>query len=189
MQQSYAKTKKGYANLWDTALVRPNFQQRARVVAEWLVKNKARYQPVADEIGCPWWFVAAIHQRESSGNFKTHLHNGDTLMKRTTHVPAGRPLDGKPPFTWTTSALDALRMKGLDKITSWEIPRCLFEWERYNGWGYFGGIASPYVWSFTTLYSAGKYIADHHFEPEAVDKQCGTAAMLKTLIEMGTVTT
>lgn len=186
--QTYAGTKKGYAHLWDLATLRPEREADTKAIAAKLNKNFGLYQPVAVEIGCPWWFIACIHQRESDCNFKTHLHNGDPLRRRTVQVPAGRPIAGEPPFTWQESALDALRMKGLDKVPSWEIPRCLFEWERYNGWGYFGRIASPYVWSFTTLYKAGKYVADHVYDEDAVDKQCGTAAMLKALVAAGLVT-
>lgn len=185
MKPTYDTTKKGYHNLWEAAQIRTKYRPATRTIVDKLLKNLAPYQAVAIEIGCPWWFVAIIHQRESDANFKTHLHNGDSLAARTVHVPAGRPLVGEPPFSWTDSALDALRMKGLDKVPSWETPRCLYEWERYNGWGYFGKISSPYVWSFTTLYDKGKYVADHEFDPGAVDKQCGAAAMLKMLVEMG----
>lgn len=188
--QSYAKTKNGYHNLWEAARVRPEHQDEIKLIIARLTKasSHAQYETVAKEIGCPWWFVAIIHQRESDCNFKTHLHNGDSLRRRTVHVPEGRPITGNPPFIWFESAIDALKMKGLDKVPSWEIPRCLYEWERYNGWGYFGRIASPYIWSFTTLYTSGKYIADHQYDEDAVDKQCGAAAMLKTLIETGAVT-
>lgn len=184
MKQSYEKTQKGYANLWEAAQIKPKHRAAARTIAEKLKKSLAQYQAVAVAIGCPWWFVAIIHQLESSGDFKTHLHNGDPLTARTKQVPAGRPKTGSPPFNWTESALDALMLKNLDKVPSWEIPRCLYEWERYNGWGYFGKINSPYVWSFTTLYDKGKYVADHVFDANAVSKQCGAAAILKTLIEI-----
>lgn len=185
MKQTYAALRKGYANLWEAAQVLPKQRAATKTIVDKLTKNLDQYQAVAAAIGCPWWFVAIIHSRESSGNFKTHLHNGDPLTKRTTHVPAGRPVAGSPPFTWVESALDALRMAAFDKVPSWEAARCLYEWERYNGWGYFGKINSPYVWSFTTLYDKGKYVADGVFDPETVDKQCGAAAMLKMLVETG----
>lgn len=188
MKQTYAATRKGYANLWEAAQIRPKHRAATKAIVERLAKNLSQYQNVAVAIGCPWWFVAIIHQMESGGDFKTHLHNGDPLAARTRQVPAGRPVAGFPPFTWTESALDALTMKQLEKVPSWETPRCLYEWERYNGWGYFGKINSPYVWSFTTLYDKGKYVADHVFDANAVSKQCGAAAMLKMLIEMGKTT-
>jgi len=32
---------------------------------------------------------------------------------------------------------------------------------------------SPYVWSGTDQYNRGKYIADGHYDPHAIDKQLG----------------
>jgi lysozyme family protein len=133
----------------------------------------------------PWWWVAITHNLESGANFKGHLHNGDPLTARTRQVPAGRPLTGTPPFTWEESARDALQLKGLFTQTDWNIARCLFEWERYNGFGYVARrINSPYVWSFTTLYDRGKYVADGKFDSMAVSGQCGAAATLKAMIEL-----
>jgi lysozyme family protein len=182
---TYEDMKRGYANLWAQARVRPEKQADARAIAARLARDWGRYDAVSRTIGCPWWWVAVVHQMESGARFSTHLHNGDPLTARTTHVPAGRPLGGNPPFTWETSALDALRMKALDKVPSWDITRCLYEWERYNGFGYIGKINSPYLWSYTNLEQPGKYIADHVWDPDAVSKQCGAAAILISLIEIG----
>ena len=49
------------------------------------------------------------------------------------------------------------------------------------------GIASrklrtPYLWSFSSLESKGRYVADGVFDPNAVSNQCGAATMLKALI-------
>ena len=70
----------------------------------------------------PWYVVGLIHTMESSGNFAAHLHNGDPLSARTTHVPAGRPKAGAPPFTWEESATDALTMQGFAKLEGLEHP-------------------------------------------------------------------
>lgn len=185
---NFSAASRGYANLWTLAKVRPERVAAAREIAGRLTRNRSRYGYVARPIGCPWWFVAIIHNLESGGDFRTHLHNGDPLMARTVHVPAGRPVHGEPPYSWEASAMDALTLKDLDKVPSWELPRCLYEWERYNGWGYLGKINSPYLWSFTTLYDRGKYIADHVFDPAVVSSQCGAAAILKALIDIGAVT-
>lgn len=182
---TFDKTRRGYTNLWETAFVKQGSKSTARSIANKLLTYQTIYRRVADIIGCPWWFIAIVHQMESNASFSKHLHNGDSLARRTVQVPAGRPKIGNPPFTWEESALDALRMKGLDKIDDWIIPRALYEWERYNGWGYFGKINSPYLWSYTNHYTAGKYIADHVYSSSAVSKQCGAAAILKTLVGMG----
>ncbi len=133
----------------------------------------------------PWYFIAALHNMESSLNFNRHLHNGDPLTKRTTHVPAGRPIGlGDPPYLFEDSAVDALRMKGLHKWGDWSIGGMLYQMERYNGWGYYkyhSEVNSPYLWSGTNLYTAGKYVSDGKFDINAVSKQIGCVALLKHL--------
>lgn len=182
----FSDVARGYQNLWNRATIRPEHRGDALAIARKLAANRARYEISS----VPWWWVAITHQLESSGNFKTHLHNGDPLTARTKRVPAGRPKTGEPPFTWEASALDALQLKDLDDIPAadWTIPRALWEFERYNGLGYFGrGVNSPYLWSYTTLYSRGKYVADGRYDANAVSQQCGAAAILKAMIEIGHV--
>lgn len=177
---TFEQTKNGYKNLWNSAVL--TRQASADAAADKIITYKKRYQHIESKTGVPWYMVGVLHNRESSLNFNTHLHNGDSLNYRTHHVPAGRPL-GPPPFTWEESAMDALTMKGLDKITSWPIERVLYECERYNGWGYFnnGYGNSPYIWAGTNHYSQGKYVADGRYDPTVVDKQLGCAAMLKSI--------
>ena len=51
--------------------------------------------------------------------------------------------------------------------------------EEYNGLGYaMRGVPSPYIWAATEQYRSGKYIADGHYDPDAVDHQLGCAALL-----------
>jgi Peptidase M15 len=119
---------------------------------------------------------------ESGLNFQTHLHNGDRLTGRTFRVPAGRPVRGSPPFHWVDSARDALDGHKLFDESDWSLPRALYRLEQFNGFGYRKfGIASPYLWSFSTIYSKGKFIADGVFNADAVSKQCGAATVLKFL--------
>lgn len=175
--------QRGYANLWAKAEIKPERLKAATAIAQKLAGNRERYEAVAAKIGCPWWFVAIIHQMESSADFTTHLHNGDPLSRRTTHAPRGRPAAGKPPFAWEESAIDALTMEGIANVPKWSVPRTLYQFEHYNGFGYFNhSTNSPYLWSFTTLYDKGKYTADGRFDPKAVSGQCGAAAILKAMI-------
>jgi len=181
----YEDSRQGYINLFAKMTVDPDKRGQAESIVARLLTNRSRYEVTARIIGCPWWFIAAIHNLESNANFATHLHNGDPLTARTVHEPAGRPAVGSPPFTWETSAVDALRLKGLDKITLWELPRCLYEWERYNGWGYIGRENSPYLWSWSSLSDEkGKYVADHVFDANAPTKQCGAAVILRVMMDM-----
>jgi|GEM_PF-891690 len=150
------------------------------------VAHRSRYEAVGDPLGIPWWFIAGIHLLESSYNFKTHLHNGDPLTARTFRVPSGRPKTGSPPFSWEVSARDALRHHELANLSDWSLPRALWRWERYNGWGYRSRLVpSPYLWSFSSIYEKGKYVGDGVFDRNAVSKQCGCATFLRYLFETG----
>jgi len=145
--------------------------------------NQYAYKNVADTTTVPWYVVAAIHYRESGLSYDHHLHNGDPLTERTVHVPAGRPIKGDPPFTWEESAIDALKMSWLSSNKNWEIGNMLALLERYNGLGYKKkGLPSPYVWSWTDAYHAGKYISDGTYNANVVDQQCGCALIIKYLI-------
>lgn len=172
-----------YKASFDGLSVIPAKVNALRVIVDKINANKDKYRFVANETTVPWYVIAAIHYRESSLGFKSHLHNGDPLTGYTTHVPSGRPLKGHPPFTWEYSAVDALTMKRLDRVEDWSIENTLKLLERYNGLGYKNkGLPSPYIWSWTPFYQKGKYVEDGKFDPDVVDKQCGVAAIIKSLL-------
>lgn len=156
-----------------------------RSVASLILRNKSRYQYVEKITGVPWFFIGCIHYREADCNFHCHLHNGDPLTTRTVHVPNNRPPHGEPPFTWEESAIDALQMRGLKsgKVTS--VETFAYEAEGYNGWGYRGkGVTSPYLWSGTNEHERGKYIADHVYDQNAIDKEEGVMPILQQLMQL-----
>lgn len=172
-----------YQTLYDTMIIAPEKLFTLDKLCGKIYGHKNRYLAVTGATGVPWYVIAAIHYRESSGSFTRHLHNGDPLTTRTTHVPAGRPKKGTPPFTWEESAIDALTMQGLHKVTDWSMGNTLVLLEKYNGLGYRKkGLPSPYVWSWTNQYKSGKYVADGAFDPKVVDAQCGVAAIIKSLL-------
>ena len=122
-------------------------------------RTAPRYETVGKALGTPWYVVGLIHTMEASGNFGAHLHNGDPLSARTTHVPAGRPKTGTPPFTWEESATDALTMQGFPAWKDWSVPGTLYKLEGYNGWGYHDhhpDVNTPYLWSFSNHYTSGE---------------------------------
>ena len=106
-------------------------------------------------------------------------------------MPAGQPV--APPasgngYSWEESATAAMKLKDFDQALDWSVPRLLYRWERYNGMGYRGvGVPSPYLWSYSTLYTSGRFVADHQFNPDAPTRQAGAATMLKQLVKDGTV--
>lgn len=188
MRTRFSELKAEYEDLWASITIRPEREDDVHAIVDRILLQRDRYTAVERDTGVPWRVVACIHSMESSLSFFGHLHNGDPLTARTVHVPAGRPRTGRPPFTWEESAIDALRMKETDQVSTFTIPESLWYLERYNGFGYRGGgrnttppMRSPYLWSFTTHYVKGKYVADGHFDPHAISRQAGAAALLYQL--------
>lgn len=176
-----------YNDLYASMVVRPERIAQVDAIARRLKSNEARYRSVADPIGVPWFVVGIIHSLEGGG-FSAHLHNGDPLTARTTHVPANRPLSGTPPFTWEESARDALAMRGWNAATDWSLAGMLYQLEKYNGFGSRArGIATPYLWSFTNHYTRGKFASDGRYDPNLVSAQAGGAAILRRMSDLGLV--
>lgn len=180
-----------YSGLWASCSVRPQHKAEVERKARQILNNRPRYDVVSRATGVPWYVIGLIHAMECSQfpSFTQHLHNGDRLTARTHLVPRGRPLKGEPPFTWEDSAIDALTMPGkeFDKIQEWSLERIAYSLETYNGWGYrlyHPEIHTPYLWSYTTAYAGGKYIADGVWSSTAVSEQPGAMAILKALIEI-----
>jgi lysozyme family protein len=185
---SFEAIKADYARLFSTCTVAPAHAGEVAWRRRMLLKGRPRYEEASAATGVPWWFIGIVHGLEASFNFNGHLHNGDPLTAKTVQVPAGRPDPWLPPSGWLASAKDALELEGLLDQADWSVERCLYRWEAYNGWGYRPRhINSPYVWSFSNHYTAGKYVADGRFDPNAVSRQCGAAVMLKALQNAGDV--
>lgn len=176
-----------YTELWRRMTIRPQRLPDVGAAAKMVLAGKAQYQEVEAATKVPWYVIGTIHKMECNCSFQKHLHNGDPLTQRTRLVPAGRPRSGNPPFAWDDSAEDALNMKGLGRIESWPVERICYELERYNGWGYRNyhpQTLSPYLWSYTTNYARGKYIADGKWSASAVSAQSGAMAILRALADL-----
>jgi lysozyme family protein len=186
MPPSPQDTAAGYRALYTRAKTRADIATQARAVAQKIIAQRAVYDAIAVRTGVPMAFTGPVHNRESGLRIDRHLHNGDPLAARTVHVPAGRPANGMPPFTFIDSAVDALTMPphALQKVGVWSLERILYEAEKYNGWGYLGKTNSPYLWAGTSEHTAGKFVADHVYDPAAVDKQLGCVPVLKALAEL-----
>ena len=176
-----------YAAMFRVAEIRPEHADSAQWHLTMMRQSRLRYEGITRRSGVPWYFIAALHALEASFNFRGHLHNGDhPLSQRTRQVPAGRPSVWLPPSDWESSAIDALRLMGFAGASDWSLPRLLYRIEAYNGFGYRRmGRATPYLWSFSTLYARGKFVADGRFNPNARSQQCGAAVMLKVLEQAG----
>ena len=167
------------ANLrrWQTCIVNTPLIQLLDIVSQRLIDEKYRYVTVQNRTSVPWPVIAIIHQRESSQSWAASLAQGDPWNRVSIHVPKGRG----PFASWESAAVDALEHCApfAAKWNDWTIGGSLTLLEEYNGLGYaMRGLPSPYVWASTNQYIRGKYIADGHFDPNAIDHQLGCAALL-----------
>jgi lysozyme family protein/peptidoglycan hydrolase-like protein with peptidoglycan-binding domain len=181
MAPSFEELRPEYAGLWRSMQVRPERSGDVDRIARTLIGYKPRYEAVSRTSGVPWQVIAVLHQRESDADFRTYLGNGEPLNRKTRIVPAGRG-----PFpTWEAGAIDALQYDGLHKVTDWTPERACYEIEKFNGFGYRNkNVKSPYLWSFSNIYSCGKYVSDGNFSSSAVDQQCGAMPVLKRIMEL-----
>lgn len=174
-----AALKAANAHRWGLMHVHSELGPVLDKVAERLIQQEAKthYEMVAAATGVPWFVIAVIHEREASQSWRANLAQGDPWNTVSIHVPRGRG-----PFTsWNAAAVDALKNCApyAAKWNDWSIGGLLTLLEEYNGLGYaMRGTASPYVWASTDQYKSGKYIADGHFDPSAIDHQLGCAALL-----------
>jgi lysozyme family protein len=151
-----------------------------------IITNKARYQAVEKVTGVPWQLIACLAYRESGLDFTACLHNGERIIGKdlkTTLVPKGRG----PFATWESACIDALEYDGFMRGLKWSIAQCLRMSERFNGLGYMKNKLemSPYVWAGTDIYDgAGKYTSDGKYDPKAIERQLGVAAIMMKLKEM-----
>jgi lysozyme family protein len=180
---SYESLKSGYERNWANLQIRPARLGEANATARKAINGKATYQQVERLTGVPWYFVALCHYRESNFDFDTYLGNGEALHRATCLVPKGRG----PFASFVDGAVDALRIQHFVGTQDWCIARTLYRLECFNGLGYHSkGVNSPYLYGGSTLYGpaearAGKFVADHVFDPSHVDSQLGTAVILHAM--------
>ena len=136
----------------------------------------------------PWYFIGCIHYMETLPHFSfnQHIYNGDPLARQTIKSPPNKPdsvyLGKSKGFTFEESAVCALIDQECHRIHSWNLPKVLKKLEGWNGFGYTQyDKETPYLWSYTNEYTAGKYISDKNFDFNAVSKQSGAVPILKTI--------
>jgi lysozyme family protein len=180
-----------YDEYFWNATVRPEWVPQLDTTVQHIVGARPRLEHVAQAVHTPWYIVGVLWMQETGGDFLRHLHNGDPLSGRTTHVPVGRPQDWPPPpgvAPWEYSAIDALRYYKLNDLEGLGIGEVLEKFEQTNGLGYRKlGIISPYLWSGTDIYEKGRFVGDASFDPNAVSKQAGVAALLRRLQDRGII--
>ena len=177
---------------WKSAKLRPQDSIRLDKAVQLYQRTENRYKAIEAMVphGVPAPILFCLHYRESTNDFTKHAHEGSPLTHRTRWEPVGRPpLPLNPPFTFEQSAFDAYYVyerPTLDKINWRDLQAALDKMESFNGFGYRSrGIFTPYLWSGTSLYERGKYVADGRFSSTAFDGQLGCAAILKRMQERG----
>jgi lysozyme family protein len=174
-----AKLKAANAARWaamraDPALAASFARVAARLVAP---PAKARYEIVSGQTSVPWCVIAVIHEREASQSWAANLAQGDPWNAVSVHVPKGQG----PFASWEAAAVNAFERSPpyAAHWADWSIGGVLTLLESYNGLGYAQrGVPSPYLWAGTDQYASGKYVADGHYDPQAIDHQLGCAALL-----------
>jgi lysozyme family protein len=170
-----------YNGLWRS--LRPEAGERQ---AQQVVDGHRRYIAVQRVSGVPWYLVGIIHYLESNFSWSSCLHNGDPLPGPTTRWPPWRG----PFASWEEAAIDALHMKrnAWNFVTTWDmLHEILLALEVYNGTGYLfrhPEVNSPYLWGQTNHHSRGKYVADGRYDPQAITRQVGAAAILWHLLKV-----
>jgi lysozyme family protein len=186
---SYGERWPTYAQQWD-AMLRTK-KSMADAAAKRIYYNKARYQTVAAQFAkvhpgadVPWYWIGPTHYRESDLDFSTQLAQGDPLNEVSHNKPRGEgPYFG--PDAWERAAVIALEGKNLQAVRDWRLEKLLYWWEAYNGTGYYShGVPSAYVFAGTNIYEGGFYPSDGKWNGSARDPRVGTAAVLKSLMEL-----
>jgi lysozyme family protein len=183
-----AALAKEYSDLFNRCKIAAHKMAEVEEVVQRILQYQNRYASIAAQSSVPWYVIAVIHNMECGLDFTKHLHNGDSLKRRTVNVPAGRPKTGQPPFTFEVSALDALKYDKLTEWNDWSIGGICYTLEGFNGWGYRAHKTnSPYLWSYSNLYTRGKYTADNVWSKTATSRQCGAAVILRRMSEHGAI--
>lgn len=164
---------------WDAADILPGKIKEVESAADLCRSGFQRYDAVSRAVNIPWQIIAVIHKMEGGCDFRACLHNGERIIgtqQKTKLVPKNRG-----PFQfWEDAAIDAINLE--HKIPDgfeFDIANTMYFLTAYNGFGYYNrGLVSPYLWSYTNLYSKGKYVSDGNFDPNAVSKQCGAIPIL-----------
>ena len=173
----------------DGASADPRYDSALKAFEAHWNANKARYFAVAHQVDLPPELIAALHWRESSGDFSTYLHQGDPLGKPAVNIPNDIPIF----YKWEDSAVHALKLKrGLQsdmglRADSTDIAAAATYAEHYNGLGYaYMDKPSPYVLAGTDAYDRGKYVADGRYSAGTRDRQPGVVAMMGRVSSVST---
>jgi lysozyme family protein len=178
-----------YQELWDCMRIDPKKLPAVIDTAKTILKYRKQFETAVIGTKIPWYFMGIVYMREDGCKFKGHIHNGDSLRKRTVNVPAGRPIKNPAAttgYSFIESAQDLILLKGWHNVATWSMPALLYYFEANNGFGYRRlkkPIDTPYLWSCTQHYQKGKFAYDGVYDAKLMDEQIGAAPLLKYLTD------
>jgi lysozyme family protein len=155
--------------------------ERAAAVVKLADKHRDEWAEVTAKTGVPRLWGIASFERESSSNYSCSPAQGDPWDRVSVHVPRGLG----PYANWGDSCVAAY---GIDKLndvraSNWTWTRSCYEGELYNGFGPRAhGRHTGYLWSWTNIYTGGKYVEDGKWDPDVHDRQCGMVPMMAALL-------
>src|SRR5262252_4007774 len=187
MQHPYEVLALEYGTLLAAMHVDPGREHelaaRAVVVRELGERHRDEWAEVAAKTGVPRLWGLASFERESSSDYSRSPAQGDRWDRVSVNVPRGLG----PYQDWGDACIAAYGIDQLDKVgaPNWSWTRSCYEGELYNGFGPRShGRRTGYLWSWTNIYTGGKYIADGEWDPGTQDKQCGMVPMMAALLRV-----
>lgn len=143
------------------------------------------WSEVEKKTGVPRLWGMASFERESGSDYSRSPAQGDLWSSVSTHVPRGIG----PYHSWGDACVAAYAIDDLDDVGArdWTWARACYEGELYNGFGPRAhGRHTGYLWSWTSVYAGGKYVADGEWDPDHRDEQCGMIPMMMALCRLDT---
>jgi lysozyme family protein len=187
MQHPYAALAPEYATLLAAMRVEParenELAERAAAILKLADKHRDEWAEVTAKTGVPRLWGIASFERESSSNYSCSPAQGDPWDKVSVHVPRGLG----PYADWGDSCVAAYDIDKLDAVgaPNWTWTRACYEGELYNGFGPRAhGRHTGYLWSWTNIYTGGKYVADGQWDPDVKDQQCGMVPMMAAMLHL-----
>jgi len=182
----------------------------AAVVLALSERHRDEWAEVAGKTGVPRLWGLASFERESGSDYSRSPAQGDRWDRVSVNVPRGLG----PYRCWGDACVAAYRIDRLDEVAGsagvppasaaitgeaaasenaggtpalpgWTWPRACYEGELFNGFGPRAhGRHTGYLWSWTNIYTGGKYVADGKWDPDTQDQQCGMVPMMAALLRL-----
>jgi len=187
MQHPYHVLAPEYATLLAAMRVDPGREHelaaRAAAVHALGERHHDEWAEVTAKTGVPRLWGLASFERESGSDYSRSPAQGDRWDRVSDHVPRGLG----PYANWGAACIAAYAIDKLDEVgaPNWTWTCSCYEGELFNGFGPRAhGRHTGYLWSWTNIYTGGKYVADGKWDPETHDQQCGMIPMMAELLRL-----